>query len=148
MTTSAGDSALGRREFLSQATLTSVAIVLAACGGGGPTGPGDITPGPSSITVKLADFPALNAIGGIAAVGTVLLSPVAVVRTGQSSYLALSRICTHASCVINLASSGFSCPCHGSRYDSQGNVTNGPAARSLARHSATLSADGMTLTIS
>ena len=147
MTISSGDGALDRREFLGQATLASVAIVLGACGGG-PTGPGDVTPGPSSISVKLSDFPALNAIGGIAAVGTVLLSPVAVVRTGQSSYLALSRICTHASCVIDLASSGFSCPCHGSRYDSQGNVTNGPAPRPLARLTATLSADGTTLTIS
>jgi len=27
----------------------------------------------------------------------------------------------------------FECPCHGSRFDSQGNVTRGPASRSMPR---------------
>ena len=117
------DGEFDRREFLSVATLAGVAAILAACGES-TTGPGTITPGPASIDVKLSDFPSLGSVGGIAAVGTVLLSPVAIVRTGPSSYLALSRVCTHQGCVISLASNGFACPCHGSRYDSQGNVLN------------------------
>ena len=147
MMSSLYDGELDRREFLSRATLASVAAILAACSGGGLTGT-EVTPGPSSITVKLSDFPSLSTIGGIAAVGTVLLSPVAIVRTGQSSYLALSRVCTHQSCVINVGSTSFSCPCHGSRFDSQGNVTNGPANRPLGRLAAALSADGTSLTVS
>lgn len=139
---------LDRRDFLNLATRASVVAILAACGGGGEATTGPITPGPSSITVNLSDFAALGSVGGVVAVGTVLLSPVAVVRTGQSSYLALSRVCTHQGCVINLAASGFACPCHGSRYDSQGNVTNGPASRALARLNAVLSADGTMLTVS
>lgn len=138
---------LDRRQFLSVATLAGVAAVLAACGDSA-TGPQPITPGPATIDVRLSDFPQLGAVGGIAAVGTVLLSPVAIVRTGQASYLALSRVCTHQGCVINVGSNGFACPCHGSRYDSQGNVLNGPAPRALARLSAVLSADGTVLTVS
>lgn len=141
------DGDFDRREFLSIATLAGVAAILAACGES-TTGPGTITPGPASIDVKLSDFPSLGSVGGIAAVGTVLLSPVAIVRTGQSSYLALSRVCTHQGCVISLASNGFTCPCHGSRYDTQGNVLNGPATRALARLNSVLSADGTTLTVS
>jgi Rieske Fe-S protein len=141
------DSELDRREFLTGATLAGVAAILAACGGTGLTGT-EVTPGPSSITVQLSDFPSLGVVGGIAAVGTVNVSPVAIVRTGQSSYIALSRICTHQTCVIDLASNGFSCPCHGSRYNSQGNVTLGPAVRSLARLSVVLSTDGTSLTVS
>jgi Rieske Fe-S protein len=141
------DSELDRRDFLTSATLASVAAILAACSGSGLTGT-DITPGPSSITVKLSDFPSLGVVGGIAAVGTVNVSPVAIVRTAQSSYVALSRICTHQTCVIDLVSNGFSCPCHGSRFNSQGNVTQGPATRPLTRLSAVLSADGTSLTVS
>lgn len=151
MTNPAEGVGFDRRDFLSHAALASVAIALAACGGGGgvdgPTKPID-QPGPSMITVKLSDFPALAAVGGAATVGTVLFAPVAVVRTAAATYIALSRICTHAGCTINLASPGFACPCHGSRYDNQGNVTNGPAVNALARLTAVLSADGMTLTIS
>lgn len=138
---------LDRRDFLTSATLASVAALLAACSGAGLTGT-DVTPGPSSITVKLSDFSSLGVVGGMAAVGTVNVSPVAIVRTGQSSYIALSRICTHQTCVIDLVSNGFSCPCHGSRFNSQGSVVNGPATRPLSRLSAVLSADGTSLTVS
>jgi Rieske Fe-S protein len=136
---------LNRREFLSRTVLAGAAAMLAACGGSGPTG---VTNGPASITVTLSDFPALGVVGGIAAVGTVRTSPVAVVRTGATSYLALSRVCTHQACIINVVSNGFACPCHGSTYNSQGGVTNGPAPQALARLTATLSADSLTLTIS
>jgi nitrite reductase/ring-hydroxylating ferredoxin subunit len=136
---------LGRREFLSRTALAGVAAVLAACGGSDPTG---VTNGPASISVTLAEFSALSTVGGIAAVGTVRSSPVAVVRTGATSYLALSRVCTHEGCIINVVSNGFACPCHGSAFNSQGGVTNGPAGSPLGRLTATLSADGTTLTIS
>src|SRR5450759_2490638 len=141
------DRELDRRDFLTSATLASVAAILAACNGAGLTGT-DITPGQSSITVKLSNFPSLGVIGGMAAVGTVNVSPVAIVRTGQASYIALSRICTHQTCLIDVVSNGFSCPCHGSRYNSQGNVTQGPATRSLARLTAVLSMDATSLTVS
>lgn len=150
MTNPAEGVSFDRRDFLSHATLASVAIALAACGGGGgvdaPTKP--IDPRPTILTVKLSDFPALAAVGGAAEVGTIQFSPVAVVRSAASTYIALSRVCTHAGCTINLASQGFACPCHGSRYNLQGNVTNGPAVTALARFTAVLSADGTTLTIS
>ena len=142
------DSGLNRREFLNVATLAGVATLLAACSGGSEPTTGPVTPGPSTITVKLIDFPALGAIGGIAGVGTVLFAPVAVVRTGQAAYLALSRVCSHAGCVINLATNGFGCPCHGSQFDSQGKVLVGPAPTALTRLTAILSVDGTLLTIS
>ncbi len=141
------DTELDRREFLSQAMLASVGAILSACSGGGSS-PTAVTEGPSSITVTLSQFPTLASVGGIAAVGTVLFSPVAVVRTGTSSYLALSRVCTHQQCIINVVSGGFSCPCHGSTYDAQGSVTGGPAPSPLAHLNVAASADGTQLTIS
>ena len=148
---------LPRREFLSQATLTAVAVVLAACsgGGGGVTGPSaapNPDPGPgtsgTTLSITLASFSALANVGGIAAVGNLGSKPVAVVRTGATAYTALSRICTHAGCDINVASGGFSCPCHGSQFDSQGKATVGPAEAALQRFNVAVSADGTKLTIS
>jgi Rieske Fe-S protein len=150
------ESSTPRREFLSQATLAAVAAVLAGCGGGGdgsfaPKPPNQEPPAGSSggtLTVTVASFPALANVGGIAAVGTLANKPVAVVRTGASSFTALSRICTHAGCDVNVAGSGFSCPCHGSQFDATGQATNGPAENALQRFNVAVSGNGSTLTIS
>ncbi len=146
----------GRREFLSQATLAAVATVLAACSGGGSDvfAPSSPNPAPapgtsgSTLLVTLASFPALAAVGGIAAVGTLGVKPVAVVRAGEASYVALSRICTHAGCDVGISSGGFTCPCHGSRFNSAGAAIQGPAEAALERFHVAVSADGATLTIS
>jgi len=155
-----GEQGNARREFLSQATLAAVGAVLAACSGGGGSdvlapsagGAGNPAPQPGtsggSLTVTLASFPELGAVGGIAAVGTVGAKPVAVVRDGTSSYVALSRICTHAGCDVGIVSGGFQCPCHGSRFNSSGAVTQGPAEAALQRFNVVVSEDGATLTIS
>lgn len=38
-----------------------------------------------------------------------------------------TAVCTHLGCTVNLAETGYSCPCHGSTYDSHGQNTGGPA---------------------
>jgi cytochrome b6-f complex iron-sulfur subunit len=146
---------VARREFLSQATLAAAAALLASCTQGGDSfAPKSANPDPGpgtsggSLTVTVASFPALATVGGIAAVGTISFTPIAVVRTGASSYVALSRICTHAGCDISVVSGGFSCPCHGSQFDSTGAATQGPAVNALERFHVAVSGDGTTLTIS
>jgi cytochrome b6-f complex iron-sulfur subunit len=46
---------------------------------------------------------------------------------------ALQPICTHLGCTVpwNAEQNRFVCPCHGSQYDAEGRVLQGPAARSL-----------------
>lgn len=46
---------------------------------------------------------------------------------------ALQPICTHRGCTVpwNAEQNRFVCPCHGSQYDAEGRVLQGPAARSL-----------------
>lgn len=57
---------------------------------------------------------------------------VALLREGET-ILALSLVCTHLGCTVNVAADGLSCPCHGSRFDRQGQVLQGPADRPLPR---------------
>jgi cytochrome b6-f complex iron-sulfur subunit len=55
---------------------------------------------------------------------------VAVYRDGEGVY-AVSTICTHLGCVVKPNAEGFECPCHGSRFATDGTVTRGPAPRAL-----------------
>jgi cytochrome b6-f complex iron-sulfur subunit len=41
-----------------------------------------------------------------------------------------------------VADTGFACPCHGSRYDQDGNVTGGPAPKALPWYQVTLAPNG------
>ncbi len=46
---------------------------------------------------------------------------------------ALSAVCTHLGCITRFKSDErvIACPCHGSRFDLEGNVIHGPAPRPL-----------------
>jgi cytochrome b6-f complex iron-sulfur subunit len=46
---------------------------------------------------------------------------------------ALSAVCTHLGCITRYLSDEkcIACPCHGSRFDLEGNVIHGPAPRPL-----------------
>jgi cytochrome b6-f complex iron-sulfur subunit len=55
---------------------------------------------------------------------------------------AVSAVCTHLGCTVNLAGKGFHCPCHGSVFNPNGAVVSGPAPSPLAWFELTLSRDG------
>ena len=60
-----------------------------------------------------------------------------IVGRDARGLFAYSSVCTHAGCTVpapSSASSGSTCPCHGSRYDNDGMVTGGPAMRSLVNY--------------
>lgn len=60
---------------------------------------------------------------------------VALSRSDDGRYIALSPICTHLGCVVrwNRAEKSWDCPCHGSRFDAAGEVIEGPAMTPLER---------------
>jgi len=49
---------------------------------------------------------------------------------------ALSRKCTHLGCTINYHEKGgiLECPCHQSRFNTDGKVLHGPAEKRLVRY--------------
>ncbi|WP_254536119.1 FAD-dependent oxidoreductase [Halomarina litorea] len=61
-------------------------------------------------------------------------SPVAVSRDESGDLRAVSAVCPHMKCVVdwNAAERSWDCPCHGSRFDADGEVIDGPATEALA----------------
>jgi cytochrome b6-f complex iron-sulfur subunit len=66
---------------------------------------------------------------------------IAIVRDG-SKIAAISTTCTHLGCIVAPSETGFACPCHGSRFDQDGNVTGGPAPKPLAWYRISLAPNG------
>jgi Rieske Fe-S protein len=60
---------------------------------------------------------------------------VAAHRDEAGAVHAVSPTCTHLGCRVsfNVAERSWDCPCHGSRFDPDGNVLQGPATRPLER---------------
>jgi Rieske Fe-S protein len=68
-----------------------------------------------------------------------------VVRKGEK-LLAFSAICTHKKCKLAAESDhSFYCKCHGSTFDPDGRVTNGPAKRDLPFFQASVDVQGQLL---
>jgi nitrite reductase/ring-hydroxylating ferredoxin subunit len=141
----------GRRDFVQSMFLATVGSYLAACGDGvigGPLGPGDPTL-PAPLVITVSDFPDLAVVGGFARVDPGTGRPIAVTRTGASTFLALSLICPHQRYKpISLVSFGFQCPNHGAQFDETGNWIGGQPTRDLVRYDVVYDSGADTLTIS
>ncbi len=53
-----------------------------------------------------------------------------------------TAVCTHLGCTVNMVSTGYACPCHGSTYDQHGRNTGGPAPLPLVYFLVSLGASG------
>ena len=137
----------GACQVASGATL---ATVFAGCGGS-PSSPDS---GSSSTLPKLSgqfsgSSVRINVAGSALANvgGAVLVQSIAgvflVSRTSASSFTAIDGVCTHEGCNVTTADGDiYVCPCHGSRYNRNGQVVSGPATASLRKYAAGF-ADGV-----
>ncbi len=125
-----------RREFVVTGGAAAAAAVTGCGGGGSATGPSQAptpVPSPPANEVRLP----LPMVGQtVPASGVVLVDPVplAVTRLNETQVVAVTRICTHMGCTVDLPEKTLGtldCPCHGSRYLVTGQVVNGPAERNL-----------------
>ena len=62
----------------------------------------------------------LAAVGGVARVDGNSSRPIALARTGQATFVALSMRCPHEGATIAIQTGGFTCPRHGARFDTSG----------------------------
>ncbi len=73
---------------------------------------------------------------------TVLQNIPAILFHTQNGYSALSLVCSHLGCTVGVKSEILDCPCHGSRYDVEGNAIRGPAGKPLQYLRVELTAEG------
>jgi cytochrome b6-f complex iron-sulfur subunit len=135
---------IGRRTFLAQAAIMAAAAALAACGAGAESATAPDLSG--STTIRLADQPALANVGGVALI-SIASKPFAVVRTGSSTFVTLSRICPHQGSTVNPTSAGFLCPNHGAQFTSTGTWVGGQPTSSLRSYPTSYDAAAGTITI-
>ena len=60
---------------------------------------------------------------------------LALYKDKQGKVHALNPVCTHAKCIVdwNNSEKSWDCPCHGARFDCDGNVLTGPARANLEK---------------
>jgi glycine/D-amino acid oxidase-like deaminating enzyme/nitrite reductase/ring-hydroxylating ferredoxin subunit len=61
-------------------------------------------------------------------------SKLAIYRDEAGALHVRSAVCTHLGCIVqwNGGEKSWDCPCHGSRFDTEGRVLNGPTTKALA----------------
>lgn len=67
--------------------------------------------------------------------------PVIIGRDARGLY-AMTVTCTHQGCEVEPVGVALACPCHGSRFDENGSVIQGPAGSPLAHFGVELDASG------
>lgn len=134
-----------RKDFLSKAAVGGSLLLVSpwyfsSCSssddddmdpGGGNTG---------NVMVDLSESKNANLgdIGGYLYVGNII-----VIRTGNNSFAALSKICTHQQCTVEYdpGTNELPCPCHQSRFNINGGVLNGPASSPLKKYTVVKNGD-------
>lgn len=148
----------GKREFLSHMAYGgacvlcsgALASLLSSCGD--ESNPTDSSQDLISPVVNLNDEPALQTVGGAIRKRFTGINggrETILYRNGDTSFVALSAVCTHQGTIVNLPSGGtIFCTGHGSRFNANnGSVVNGPAASPLPTFTATYDAQKNTVTI-
>lgn len=151
-----------RREFCAHAiSFVTVTSLIEGCGGkGNPAGPGGgggggSAPALATVTGTRAGGTVTVNVGGtaLANVGGAALVQAGsdsflVAQTGQGSFNAFTAVCTHEQCIVTGFQSGvFVCPCHGSQYNTSGQVQQGPATRALQRFNTQFTNNVLTITV-
>jgi Rieske Fe-S protein len=131
---------ISRRQALIRTGISMAATTIAGCATYGkvPTAPA-ATPAPTGRAIaKTSDIP----------VGSgVIVDDVVITQPAQGTFKAFSAVCTHAGCTVaEVLGGSINCPCHGSSFNLDGTVANGPAKRPLDAKDIAVQGDSITLT--
>jgi Rieske Fe-S protein len=133
------ENEVDRRGFVVTCALAGAGLLLNGCVSM-VTHPVPVTGG--RVRLSLAAYPELaKPDGAIKILPSAGGDPIFVVASGTGEYRALSPICTHRGCTVDIQGARLVCPCHGSTYDRDGMVLRGPAERALTRYAVTRDGD-------
>jgi len=146
---------MDRRTFLSWVGVgtlaSSLPVVIAACSSSDTTETSDTSaPAPSEANAegfteigKLSDLEANGELSQEDFAGAPLL--VILNPEDKTQAIAFKNQCTHKQCPVdwNQEEGSLNCPCHGSKFKTDGTVANGPAAESLPTYEAKIEGDAV-----
>ncbi len=143
---------ISRQKILLGAGLGLVTAVFAACSTYGKkpeaAGESSTTPAAPSASGGTA-APAAKAIAKTSDVPVgsgVIVGEVVVTQPSAGVFKGLSAKCTHKGCTVDKVADGtIDCPCHGSKFNLDGTVANGPAQEPLAVENITVQGDSIML---
>ena len=76
----------------------------------------------------------------------VIVGEVVVTQPVAGEFKGFSAKCTHKGCTVNKIADGtIDCPCHGSKFNLDGTVANGPAAKPLETKAIAVQGDSIVL---
>jgi Rieske Fe-S protein len=154
---SVADARLPRQTVIVGAGLGLIAAALAACttygkkseasgdtatttaapATGAPATGAPGAPAPANAITKTADVP----------VGSgVIIDDIVVTQASAGVFKGFSSTCTHAGCTVaEVADGTINCPCHGSKFNLDGTVANGPATKPLEAKTVSVQGDSIIL---
>ncbi len=130
---------IDRRDFLNG--IAASALGIAAVGAAVVTirylSPNVLFEPPTSFRIGTPDNFAKNSV-------TLIADQQVYIISTAMGFSAMSAICTHLGCITQWKPEMdlIACPCHGSRYNKDGQVVNGPAPRPLPHFAMKLMPDG------
>lgn len=133
---------MNRKEFLTllgMGALGAAAIAsLPGCSkSDDSTTPSTGTNNKTDFTIDLSDS---GSAALVAAGGYIYRNGIIIAHLGNGSYVAVSDVCTHQGATVSFdGSSTFTCPRHGSAFNADGSVKNGPATSALVKYNTQLS---------
>lgn len=141
---------LGRRAVFIGTGAGLIGLVVAACSTAkkpsaasstaeatSATGASPVAPAAPKVIAKTAQVP----------VGSgVIIDDIVLTQPTQGVFNGLSAICTHQGCKLDKVADGtIDCPCHGSKFNLDGTVANGPAKLPLPTKSISVQGDSIVL---
>lgn len=142
-----------RREFINWigvgAIATSLPVAIAACNSNPDTAAENETESDEAgagtdnfvVVGTTADLTEQGYLTNADALG----APIIVIKDPQNpdNLIALSSKCTHKQCDVAWQEDLFACPCHGSKFNPDGSIVNGPATEPLESYAARVEGDSV-----
>lgn len=130
---------MDRKEFLINLGKGTASVCLACFLASCTNNNNSITAPPTNVdfTLDISQSP-YTALGNVG--GAIYKDGIIIARLSQTSFTAVSQYCTHQGSTVQYESSThiFHCPTHGSNFNTDGLVINGPAGRALAKYNTAL----------
>lgn len=132
---------MDRKDFLIKAGQCTAVLIFGSClqsCSSNSSNP-DIPTAPQNVDFTLdlskAENFSLNSVGG-----SIYHNGIIIAKINSSTFSALSQTCTHQGATVeySIPENIFHCPRHGSNFDVNGNVLNGPAANPLQKYNTSL----------